>query len=407
MPAKNLVRQKDRKFKLLFEDHPQSMGIVDAADGRFLEVNASASALYGYTPAEFRELTLSQIECPRDSIEVLLQPIAGPRVSCHLAKDGRVIDVELALHDILYAGVQARLVVIMDVSGRRELEDRLRQAQKMEAVGMLAGGVAHDFNNLLTIITGYSQLILNSLTPNDSNRHSAEQIMKAAERAAALTRQLLAFSRRQVLQPKVLELNKLVSSLSTMLRRLIGEDVDLRLDLKHDLGRVSADPGQIEQVLMNLVVNARDAMPRGGVLTVETANVELDDNYAGRHVGVKKGPYVLLAVSDNGSGMDEATRARLFEPFFTTKSSGKGTGLGLSTVFGIVRQSGGTVEVYSEPGRGTSVKVYLPRIDQPAPTENERSEPVVPRGTETILLVVMTIWCATSSKKHWNAKATA
>ncbi len=387
MPAKSLVRQKDRKFKLLFEDHPQSMGIVDAADGHFLEANAAASALYGYTAEEFRGLTLSQIECPRESVEGLLQPLGGPRVCCHLGKDGRVIDVELALHDIVYAGVQARLVVIMDVSGRRELEDRLRQAQKMEAVGMLAGGVAHDFNNLLTIITGYSQLILNNLTPNDSNRHSAEQIMKAAERAAALTRQLLAFSRRQVLQPKVLELNKLVSSLSTMLRRLIGEDVDLRLELKHDLGRVSADPGQIEQVLMNLVVNARDAMPRGGVLTVETANVELDDNYAGRHVGVKKGPYVLLAVSDNGSGMDEATRARLFEPFFTTKSSGKGTGLGLSTVFGIVRQSGGSVEVYSEPGRGTSVKVYLPRIDQPAPAENERSEPVVTRGTETILLV--------------------
>ena len=387
MPARVLPGNKDRKFRLLFEDHPQPMCIVEPEDGHFLEVNGAAVKLYGYAPEEFRTLRLADLECPPEMMELGLPSENTPVVNCHRAKDGRLIDVELAYHDVLFRGSDAQLVVIMDVSGRRELEGRLRQAQKMEAVGMLAGGIAHDFNNLLTIITGYSQLILNNLAQTDPNRHSAEQIMKAGERAAALTKQLLAFSRRQVLQPRVLDLNQLVASLTAMLQRLIGEDVDLRLSLKPDLGRVNADPGQVEQVIMNLVVNARDAMPKGGVLTVETANVDLDDGYAGRHIDVKKGPYVLLAVSDNGSGMDDVTRAHLFEPFFTTKGSGKGTGLGLSTVFGIVKQSGGSVEVYSEPGRGTSVKVYLPRIDQPAILEPEHASPAARRGTETILLV--------------------
>jgi nitrogen-specific signal transduction histidine kinase/ActR/RegA family two-component response regulator len=275
----------------------------------------------------------------------------------------------------------------MDITGRRQLEDQLRQAQKMEAVGMLAGGVAHDFNNLLTIITGYSQLILNNLRPNDPNRHSAEQIMKAGERAAALTKQLLAFSRRQVLQPRVIDLNKLVSGLTIMLQRLIGEDIDLRLVLQPELGTVSADPGQIEQVIMNLVVNARDAMPKGGVLTIETNHVPLDEHYTNRHISVKPGAYIMLAVSDNGGGMDSATQARLFEPFFTTKSAGRGTGLGLSTVFGIVKQSGGSVDVYSEVGRGTTVKVYLPRVDQPVVVEPEKKARPAVRGAETILVV--------------------
>jgi two-component system cell cycle sensor histidine kinase/response regulator CckA len=252
---------------------------------------------------------------------------------------------------------------------------------------MLAGGVAHDFNNLLTIINGYTQLILNTLRPDDPNRHSAEQVMKAGERAAALTNQLLAFSRRQVLQLKVLDLNRAVSSLGMMLQRLIGEDIDLRLELRAETGRVNADAGQLEQVLMNLAVNARDAMPSGGTLTIETANVDLDEGYAGRHIAVKPGPYVLLAVSDTGSGMDEATKQRLFEPFFTTKPPGKGTGLGLSTVFGIVKQSGGSLEVYSEPGRGSSVKIYFPRIDQPISVEDAGRKRQLMRGTETILLV--------------------
>jgi two-component system cell cycle sensor histidine kinase/response regulator CckA len=211
--------------------------------------------------------------------------------------------------------------------------------------------------------------------------------MKAGERAAALTNQLLAFSRRQVLQLKILDLNQAVTSLGSMLQRLIGEDIELRLDLRPDLGRVSADPSQLEQVLMNLAVNARDAMPQGGTLTIETANVELDETYASRHVAVKPGSYVLLAVSDTGSGMDEATKERLFEPFYTTKGPGKGTGLGLSTVFGIVKQSGGSLEVYSERGSGSSVKVYFPRIDQAVPVEAEARKRLSPRGSETILLV--------------------
>ena len=216
----------------------------------------------------------------------------------------------------------------MDVTGRRDLEEQLRQAQKMEAVGMLAGGVAHDFNNLLTIINGYSQLILNNLPKNDPNRHSAEQIMKAGDRAAGLTNQLLAFSRRQVMQPKVLDLNHVVTGLSAMLRRLSARISTFSLRFVTTLASVNADPGQIEQVMMNLVVNARDAMPQGGALTIETANVTLDENYAERHIAVKPGPYVLLAVSDTGKGMDEATKSRLFEPFFTTKEPGKGTGSG-------------------------------------------------------------------------------
>jgi hypothetical protein len=391
MPAKQLLKDQDRKFRLLFEEHPQPMWVFNAEARRFLDANQAAADLYGYSVEDFRSMTLSDLQ-PEDDVRRFLDQLQTssktvPTTWRHRTKSGRAADVELAVHDIQYAGKNVQLAVLMDVTGRRELEEQLRQAQKMEAVGMLAGGVAHDFNNLLTIINGYTQLILNTLRPDDPNRHSAEQVMKAGERAAALTNQLLAFSRRQVLQLKVLDLNRAVSSLSMMLQRLIGEDIDLRLELRPETGRVNADAGQLEQVLMNLAVNARDAMPTGGTLTIETANVDLDETYAGRHIAVKPGPYVLLAVSDTGSGMDEATKQRLFEPFFTTKPPGKGTGLGLSTVFGIVKQSGGSLEVYSEPGRGSSVKIYFPRVDQPISVEAAgRKRPSI-RGTETILLV--------------------
>jgi hypothetical protein len=391
MSVKQLLTEKDKKFRVLFEDHPQPMWVLDRENQHFLEVNPAACDLYGFSRSEFRALKLSDIQGIEEARQFMVEMGApGHRPSSswrQRAKSGRAIDLEIAAHEIQYAGRSALLAVIIDITGRRELEEQLRQAQKMEAVGMLAGGIAHDFNNLLTIISGYGQLILNNLGPQDANRHSVEQIVKAGDRAAALTKQLLAFSRRQVLQPKVLDLNKLVASLSTMLQRLIGEDIDLRLVLRPDLGRVSADPGQIEQVLMNLAVNARDAMPKGGVLTIETANIQLDADYVSRHLAVRTGPYILLAVSDNGAGMDPATQARLFEPFFTTKGKGRGTGLGLSTVFGIVKQSGGSVDVYSESGRGTSVKVYLPRIDQPAAIESQDPGHVARRGTETILLV--------------------
>jgi signal transduction histidine kinase len=271
---------------------------------------------------------------------------------------------------------------------RKRTEDQLRQAHKMEAVGRLAGGIAHDFNNLLTVITGYSDLLLADL-PRDHFAHQPIlEMRKSSDRAAALTRQLLAFSRRQILQPVVLDLNAVVTDLEKMLRRLIGEDIDLVTYLDPTLCRVKADSGEIEQVVMNLVINARDAMPKGGRITIETSNRELDEAYVGSHVEARPGSYALLAVSDTGSGMTPDIKARIFEPFFTTKEVGKGTGLGLATVHGIVKQSGGHLEVYSEVGRGTVFKIYLPRHGEPVatPARAEAAEPLAPHGTETVLL---------------------
>jgi PAS domain S-box-containing protein len=266
-------------------------------------------------------------------------------------------------------------------------EERLRQSQKLEAIGQLAGGVAHDFNNLLTVIGGYSSLLLNRLPSESPHRASIEEIKKAGDRASGLTRQLLAFSRKQILQPKVLDLNSVVSDLEKMVKRLIGEDIDLLTITDPALGRVKADPGQIEQVLLNLIVNSRDAMPNGGKITIETGNARLGPKNSQKDL-VIPGNYVILAVSDTGCGMDAATRARVFEPFFTTKGTGKGTGLGLSTVYGIVKQSGGNIWVYSEPGKGTTFKVYLPRIDEVSESD-EHATPgrAIPQGTETVLLV--------------------
>jgi len=260
----------------------------------------------------------------------------------------------------------------------RRSEEQLRQAQKMEAVGRLAGGIAHDFNNLLTVITSYGDLLLEDLAPDDSRRDDVDQIRKAAEGAAALTRQLLAFSRQQVLEPKVVDLRAILAGTEKLLRRLIGADVHLATSLAPDLGAVKADPGQLEQIIINLAVNARDAMPGGGRLTIEAANMVVE---------ARPGRYVMLAVSDTGIGMDEQTKARVFEPFFTTKESGKGTGLGLATVYGIVKQAGGFITVDSEPGRGTTFKVYLPRVDEPVAPAIARPAPAEPRrGTETVLV---------------------
>src|SRR5207302_67636 len=319
--------------------------------------------------------------------------VAGERVTAYemeiLAKDGRRITVEantkLVYQDGVAIGVQG---IARDVTARKQLEDQLRQSQKMEAIGQLAGGVAHDFNNLLTAINGYSSLALQRVDENHSLRGYLEEIKKAGDRAANLTRQLLAFGRKQILQPLPINLNDVVTDMNKMLRRLIGEDVVLTAKLDPSLKKIQADPGQIEQVLVNLVVNARDAMPQGGSLTIETANVELDHKYVRTHVGTQAGNYVMLAVSDTGTGMSEETRARIFEPFFTTKEKGKGTGLGLSTVYGIVQQSGGSIWVYSELNCGTAFKVYLPQLEAPAKVHEEKSVVEdVPRGSETILLV--------------------
>jgi len=271
----------------------------------------------------------------------------------------------------------------------RASQSQLEHSQKLEAIGQLAGGVAHDFNNMLTAIIGYTDLSLRRVGLENPIRRNLEETKKAAERAASLVRQLLAFSRKQILEPKVLDLNEVVKDMHKMLTRLIGENIQLATRLETELGSVKADPCQVEQIIVNLVVNARDAMPRGGRVTVETANVTLDEQNALKHVLVKPGEYVMLAVSDTGSGMDQETQARIFEPFFTTKEVGKGTGLGLSTVYGIVKQSGGNIWVYSEQGLGTVFKVYLPRLDDAAASTlaNQSQETNVPRGTETILLV--------------------
>lgn len=270
----------------------------------------------------------------------------------------------------------------------RITEQQLQQAQKLEAVGRLAGGISHDFNNLLTAIIGYSDLALKHIPEGSPIQHNLAEIRKASERASTLTRQLLAFSRKQVLQPRVLDLNALVSDLQRMLERMIGEDIELRTTLKQDLLNVKADVGQLEQVIMNLVVNARDALPEGGKITIETANVALDESYARKHISVAPGRYVMLAVSDNGIGMDEETQANMFEPFFTTKEAGKGTGLGLSMVYGIVKQSGGNIWVYSEPQHGTTIKIYLPIADEQMEAVNEVVvETNGNHGSETVLLV--------------------
>jgi signal transduction histidine kinase/ActR/RegA family two-component response regulator len=275
----------------------------------------------------------------------------------------------------------------------RNTEKQLVQSQKLEAVGRLAGGISHDFNNLLTVILGYSDITLRQLRNDHPLRRNLEEIVRASERAAALTRQLLAFSRKQVMQPKVFDVNTVVTELEKMLRRMIGEDVELRVSLQSDLGNIKADPVQLEQVLMNLVVNGRDAMPKGGKLSIETTNVYLDESYARDHVSVEPGHYVMLAISDTGVGMDAETRQRIFEPFFTTKAPGKGTGLGLSMVYGIVRQSGGNIWVYSEEGRGTTFKIYFPRVTETAEEYKRAAATVpVPKGSETILLVEDADW---------------
>jgi len=393
--AEEELRESEARYRDLVENAHDIIYSHDL-EGNYTSINRAGERITGYTRQEALTLNLAQTVAPEyldTAREMITRKLAGEEVTAHelavIAKDGRQIAIEvnteLIFQDGVPVGVQG---IARNVTERKQLEAQLRQSQKMEAVGRLAGGIAHDFNNLLTVINGYSDLTLQRLPTEDALTRNLEEIRRAGNRAASLTRQLLAFSRKQVLQPKVLDLNVLISDLEKMLRRLIGEDIDLRTVLKPELGRVNADPGQIEQVIMNLVVNARDAMPDGGNLTIETENVYLTEDYSRHQVAFKPGPYVMLAVSDNGSGMNDEMKARIFEPFFTTKEQGKGTGLGLSTVYGIVKQSMGYIWVYGEVGLGTTFRVYLPAIDEEADSK-QASPPGQPiaLGSETILLV--------------------
>src|SRR3989441_649940 len=330
-------------------------------------------------------LALARTRCP-DTPFIFFSGTVGEEAAIDALKKGAIDYVLKQRPARLVAAVKRALQEAQEKAQRKQLEDQLRQSQKMEAIAQLTGGIAHDFNNMLTVILGYSELMLKRLPPDAPLRDDVEQVKEAGERASLLTKQLLAFSRKQVLQPKVLDLNTVLTNMDRMLQRLIGEDIALVAVPAPGLWHVYADPSQIEQVMMNLAVNARDAMPNGGKLTIETANVQLDDAYAHQHGPVQPGSYVMLAVSDTGCGMDRETQARIFEPFFTTKEPGKGTGLGLSTVYGIVKQSGGYVWVYSESGRGTTFKVYLPRVDAPAQPHAPPREAATLTGTETILL---------------------
>jgi two-component system cell cycle sensor histidine kinase/response regulator CckA len=395
------MRDSEERYRLLFESNPQPMWVYDRETLAFLAVNEAAIFHYGYSREEFLSMTIKEIRS-EEEIPALLDNLStessGVEIAGnwkHLRKDGSTIDVDIVSHPLFFDGRAAKLVLATDITERklaeralRDTEAQLRQSQKLEGIGQLAGGIAHDFNNLLTVINGFTALALKGLPPDDPTRENLEEVKKAGDRATSLTRQLLAFSRKQVLQPEVLNLDSVVTEMEKMLRRVIGENIDLRAVLEPKLGSVKADPGQIEQIVLNLVVNARDSMPAGGKVTIETDNVYLDEEYAKDHVGAQPGHYVMLAVSDTGTGMDAETQARIFEPFFTTKELGKGTGLGLSTIYGIVKQSGGNIWVYSEVGQGTTFKIYLPRIDEEAqPYKRAVTAGDELRGAETILLV--------------------
>ena len=391
--AEEARQRSEQRFASIFRSSPLGIGMSELSSGRLLEVNDRLAEFFGYAREEMIGRTVFELGLWAD-------PADREAITARLRSGQPVLNMEVPFRpksgDLRYALVSmealtlpgstepVNVVVLGDISERKRLESQLLQAQKMEAVGRLAGGVAHDFNNLLGVITGYGELLMRQAS--EAQRGKIEQVLKAAQRGAGLTRQLLAFSRRQVLEPKVVDFNVLLADLGPMLRRVIGEDVDLAIQPGADLGHVKADPGQLEQVLMNLCVNARDAMPNGGRLCIQTENADLDESYAVRHEPVSRGRYVLLAVSDTGCGMDKETQAHIFEPFFTTKEQGKGTGLGLSTVYGIVKQSGGYVWVYSELGQGTILKIYLPRVDAPAEPLAADAPFTPSRGCETILL---------------------
>jgi PAS domain S-box-containing protein len=394
--AEKALRESEESSRAIIETAPDGIYIV-ADSGQIIEVNEAACRQLGYTREHLLQSRLSDIVAPRlaeQTARHIQQKAVGIFETAHLRADGSEVPLELRTCQLVFRGQAARLGVARDTTERKRaeqerasLQEQFQQAQKLESIGRLAGGVAHDFNNLLTVINGYSDLVLNQLREEDPLRARVEQIRTAGERAASLTKQLLAFSRKQVTRPRVLDLNTTIKDGAPILQRLIGEDIALTTHLDSCLGQVIADPDQIGQIIMNLAVNARDAMPNGGRLDIETTNVEFGEGSSATGLHAMPGRYVLLSVTDTGSGMDETIRQHIFEPFFTTKGAGEGTGLGLSTVYGIVRQSGGWIDVRSEVGVGTALRVYLPLVtSRPRPEMKETSVPTA-GGVETILIV--------------------
>ncbi|WP_020473798.1 hybrid sensor histidine kinase/response regulator [Zavarzinella formosa] len=393
--AEEVLQWRDRAIQSLV----QGLCITDPSlpDNPIIYVNDSFLRITGYAREDVIGQNCRLLQGPKtapESVTIIREAVRDKRTCLvelqNYRKDGTTFWNGLSLSPIRdTAGAVANFVgVLTDISPLKLMEQQFQQSQKMEAVGQLAGGVAHDFNNLLTVISGYSELLLEMLPPDDPKREAVAAIGEAGERAAGLTRQLLSFSRQTVLETKVADLNELVRETEKLLRRMIGEDIILTTVLDPKTSRIMIDPGQMGQVLMNLAVNARDAMPQGGKLTIETSDVVLDESYTANHSECAPGRYVKLAVSDNGCGMTPAVRAHVFEPFFTTKGPGKGSGLGLATVYGIIRQSGGTIELYSEPGHGTTFKIYLPAVDESVLTPGQELRPAKVRGgTETVLVV--------------------
>jgi len=393
-----LLHNSEAMVLALLESASQGIVSIDPR-GRIVLANHRAEEMFGYTREELLgariEILLPESKRPahsRQRDDYFQRPRARPMgIGMDLSgrrKDGKEFPVEVSLSTVETEEGTFAIAFVSDITHRKQLEEQLLHAQKMEAVGRLAGGVAHDFNNMLTVISGYNRMILDELSPMDPLRGNAEEVLKAADRAAALTNQLLAFSRRQIMRPCVINVNKVIANTQKMLLRLIGEDIQLVLQPSLDVANIRADPSHIEQAIVNLAVNSRDAMPTGGRITIETANAHLDENYARTHLGVRPGNFVMIAVSDTGHGMDSETRRHIFEPFFTTKERGKGTGLGLATVYGMVKQSGGDIWVYSELGQGTTFKLYFPAVpDSETESGGDDGEQPKARGNETILVV--------------------
>ncbi len=398
------LRASETNYRAIFNSVNDGIIVHEPDSGKALDANERACEMYGYTREEFRNVTLEGriAGVPPFTIDAAQRHVAEalkgtPQMFEWLAKkrNGQLFWIEVNLRLAQVGGVNRLLAIVRDISERKQaeqdrelLEQQLRQAQKIESIGRLAGGIAHDFNNLLTPILGYSEIAMMGIPEGDRRRGDLEQIRNAALRAKALTEQLLAFSRKQVLDMQTVNLNAALADFEKMLQRLIGEDIEVATYLDPGLGSVRTDLSQFQQIVINLAVNARDAMPNGGKLVIETSNVTLDEDYAKLHAGMKPGRYVMLAISDTGHGMDAEVLSHVFEPFFTTKEKGKGTGLGLATVYGIVQQHGGSIWVYSERGKGTTFKIYLPRVDAvpeaQAPGKTERKGS---RGRETILVV--------------------